>query len=224
VRGKFPCATHLIITGNSKELLEDKVKPAIESFLHDRGLSLSEEKTHITRIDQGFNFLCQNVRKYKAKLLIKPECDSVKSFLAKVRNTIHKYRGVAAEVLIGKLNPIIRGWINYHRHIVAKKTFNHVGRYIYNSLWKWMKRKHQGKNKDWLARKYWLCGPTPWTFTAKVRRKNGVIRVYELLRPDRVKIIRHTSIKGAATPYDPEYQQYFRNRWHVLQKQKLCYC
>lgn len=217
-------ADDFVITGDSKELLEEKVKPAVESFLLERGLSLSEEKTSITRIENGFDFLGQNIRKYKGKYLTKPSRDSVKSFLMKIRNTIRKHRGAAASVLIGNLNPVLRGWVNYHRHIVAKKTFNIVSKYIYNSLWNWMRRKHQKKSKQWLVQKYWLGGKTPWTFTEKFSNKKGGYRLYELFHPGRVKIIRHIKIRGAANPYDPEYQEYFRKRWVVLQKQKLCYC
>jgi len=217
-------ADDFIITAESRKLLEDQVKPAVESFLHERGLSLSEEKTWITRIEHGFDFLGQNIRKYKGKFLTKPSHDSVKSFLVKIRNTIRKHRGASASALIGNLNPILRGWVNYHRHIVAKETFNIVSNYIYHRLWKWMRREHPGKSKDWLVRKYWLCGKTPWTFSAKSKEKKGSCRIYELFNPGRVKIIRHIKIRGVANPYDPEHQLYFRNRSFVLQKQKLCYC
>jgi RNA-directed DNA polymerase len=217
-------ADDFIITAESRKLLEEQVKPAVESFLRERGLSLSEEKTRITRIEYGFDFLAQNIRKYKGKFLTTPSRDSVKSFLMKIRNTIRKHRGVAASVLIGNLNPVLRGWVNYHRHIVAKETFNIVSSYIYHRLWKWMRREHPGKSKDWLVQKYWMGGKTPWTFSVKTRKKQGGCRIYELFNPCRVKIIRHTKIRGAANPYDPEYQQYFRDRRFVLQKQKLCYC
>ncbi|MCP4341379.1 MAG: group II intron reverse transcriptase/maturase [Desulfobulbaceae bacterium] len=215
-------ADDFIVTGHSRELLEENVKPAIEAFLQERGLSLSIEKTKIVRIDHGFDFLSQNVRKYKGKLLIKPARDSVTSVLGNIRDTIRKYRGAAAEVLIGALNPIIRGWVNYHRHIVSKRVFSEVSNYIYHSLWKWMRRKHQKKNKHWLARKYWLCGPKPWVFSARVKKKDGTTRIYELLRPDRIIIVRHTKIKGEANPFNPEHEPYFRKRRQVLVRQRMC--
>src|SRR6266849_8613620 len=82
---RFPSATHLIITGRSKELLENEVKPLVANFLRVRGLELSQEKTRITHIEQGFDFLGHNVRKYNGKLLIKPSGKSVRAFLDKVR-------------------------------------------------------------------------------------------------------------------------------------------
>lgn len=215
-------ADDFIITANSKKLLKDKIKPAVEIFLKKRGLTLSEEKTQITRIDTGFNFLGQNIRKYDGKLLIKPANNSVKSVLISIKDTIRKHRGMAAQVLIGALNPIIRGWVNHHRHIVAKRTFYLIDTYIYKSLWNWMKRKHQNKSKHWLARKYWMGGSKPWVFSAQVVNKHGQTRTYELLHPGRVIIKRHRKIKSSAIPFDPEYKKYFWNRRQVIAGQRMC--
>jgi RNA-directed DNA polymerase len=214
-------ADDFIVTGDSKQLLEDKVKPAIESFLKTRGLQLSEEKTHLTHIESGFSFLSQNVRKYKGKLLITPTKDSIRSVLENINNIIRKYRGVAAEVLIGALNPVLRGWVNYHRHVVAKDTFSVVSNHLYRQLWKWMRRRHGKKNKHWLARKYWLVGKRPWVFSTRAIR-HGAEHVYELFHPHRVAIVRHTKIRANANPYDPAWEPYFQDRKRVLARQKLC--
>ena len=96
---RFPRATRLIITGTSKELLEREVKPCVEAFLAERGLELSQEKTEITHISEGFDFLGQNVRKYDGKLLIKPSPKNVKAFLDKVRETIRVNRSAKQETL-----------------------------------------------------------------------------------------------------------------------------
>src|SRR5580704_14806121 len=103
-------ADDFIITGNSKEFLENIVKPAIKIFLAARGLILSDEKTHITHIDEGFDFLGFNIRKYKGKLLIKPSKLKVKVFLTNLREIIKSKKGVATVNMIGILNPKIRGW------------------------------------------------------------------------------------------------------------------
>ena len=81
-------ADDFIITGKTKEVLENKVKPAVEKFLQERGLSLSQEKTKITHIDDGFDFLGANVRKYRGKLIIKPSKNSVKALLNDIKATI----------------------------------------------------------------------------------------------------------------------------------------
>src|SRR2546427_997086 len=123
-------ADDFIVTASSKELLEQEVKPLIETFMKERGLELSAEKTCITHIEDGFDFLGQNVRKYKTgkrhKLLITPSKRNVKAFLEKIRGVVKTSKALPAGKLIAKLNPIIRGWTNYHRHVVSKATFSSV--------------------------------------------------------------------------------------------------
>ena len=125
LRGRYPKASALsrkakvnlvryaddfIITGSSKKLLEEEVKPLVESFLKERGLELSAEKTHITRIEDGFDFLGQNVRDYGGTIVVKPSRKNVATFLEKVRGIIKASKHVTAGHLIVNLNPVIRGW------------------------------------------------------------------------------------------------------------------
>jgi len=128
-------ADDFIVTGNSRALLEQEVKPIIIRFLKERGLTLSEEKTKVTHIEEGFDFLGQNVRKYKGKLLIKPSKKNVNNFLVKVRKVLKEHKTAKQENVIKMLNPIIRGWANYHRHVVAKETFSSVDHQIWLKLW-----------------------------------------------------------------------------------------
>ena len=116
-------ADDFVVTARTKETLEQIVKPAVVAFLAERGLELSEQKTTITHIEAGFNFLGQNVRKYKNKLVIKPAKDGLKALVQKTRECIKGMLGQKAETLIAKLNPIIRGWANYHRYVCSRKTF-----------------------------------------------------------------------------------------------------
>lgn len=139
-------ADDFIITGATKELLENEVKPLVEQFLRDRGLQLSPEKTCITHIDQGFDFLAQNLRKYGGKLLIRPSKKNTHTFLEKVRQIIRHDVGFSQTRLIRRLNPVIRGWANYHRHIVATKTFSRVEWVMWHCLLRWAKRRHSGKS------------------------------------------------------------------------------
>ena len=132
--GKYPAvnciryADDFVITGKTKELLEGEIKPLVEQFLRKRGLELSPTKTVVTQVTQGFDFLGQNVRRYpNGKLLIKPSKNNVKRFLAGIRETIKAALGKSAADLINQLNPKIRGWANYHRHVVSKGTFDRVG-------------------------------------------------------------------------------------------------
>jgi RNA-directed DNA polymerase len=157
-----PCLTPLshsftldfVITSKSKELLEGEVQPLVEQFLQERGLELSPTKTVITHVEHGFDFLGQNVRTYpNGKLLIKPAKKNVKTFLDGIRRTIKAAQGVPAADLIDQLNPKIRGWANYHRHVVSKRTFGRVDHSIFSSLWKWARRGHPNKSPRWFKPK-----------------------------------------------------------------------
>lgn len=124
-RGEYLCvnvvryADDFIITGRTRELLEREIKPLVEQFLRARGLELSPDKTVITHIKDGFDFLGQNVRKYRnRKLLIKPSRKSIRVFVEGVRGIIRDSQSLTAAQLIVRLNPRIQGWANYHRHVV----------------------------------------------------------------------------------------------------------
>ncbi len=208
-------ADDFIITAHSKELLENVVKTSVISFLEERGLSLSEEKIKVTRIDHGFNFLGQNVRKYNGKLLIKPSRDNVKSFLQNIRETIHKHRGSKTVALIHDLNPKVRGWANYHRHVVSSRIFNYVDDQIRIDLWRWMRRRHRNKNTGWLYQKYLSKGSRPGRFSTVVKNKEKkTSKTYELIRASSIPIMRHIKIRGDANPFDPNHTGYFGKRWH----------
>jgi len=139
LRGQFPWATLLIVTSDSPEVLITKVRPAIETFLQERGLLLSEEKTRITHIDDGFDFLGFNVRKYNGKLLIKPAKKSVKSLLDKIRQIVCSNLSSKTEHLIYQLNPVLRGWANYFRHQVSKDAFSYIAHQLFWILGRWMR-------------------------------------------------------------------------------------
>ena len=116
-------ADDFIITGENKETLE-KVKSIVSEFMKERGLQLSDEKTIITHITEGFDFLGWNFRKYKDnKLIIKPAKKSVKKVIDKIRKRIKENSNQKQETLIKKLNPVIIGWSNYHQVVCAKETF-----------------------------------------------------------------------------------------------------
>ena len=108
-------ADDFIVTGESPELLENGVKPIITAFLKERGLELSEEKTLITHINDGFDFLGVNIRMYKNKLLTKPSDKNFKAIIDKIRKIIKTNPSMKQAYLINKLNPIIRGWVNYQK-------------------------------------------------------------------------------------------------------------
>jgi len=202
-------ADDFVITGSSKELLGEDIEPGVVDFLVERGLNLSPEKTKLTDIEEGFDFLGQNVRKYKGKLLIKPSKASIKEFLAKVRAIIRENQHTSAGRLIVQLNPVIRGWANYHRHVVSKKVFEKVDHEIFQALWRWARRRHRKKSGRWIRAKYFGRN---WVFFGMVRGKEGTYRRVTLFRASKVPIERHVKVRATANPYDPKWESYFEKR------------
>jgi len=205
-------ADDFIITGESQELLKEKVLPIIREFLAERGLQLSEEKTVITHINDGFDFLGKNIRKYNGKLLIKPAKSSVKSLLDKVRGIIKGNKTVKQELLIHKLNPVIRGWVNNQRFVVSSEIFGRVDYEIYKCLWQWARRRHKRKGHKWVAKKYFHhIDNRQWTFAAKTKSSKGDGFV-KLEYATNTKILRFQKIVAEANPFDERWTTYFEER------------
>lgn len=139
-------ADDFIVTGESKELLEEGVLPIIREFLRERGLELAEDKTVITHVNDGFDFLGCNVKWYKDKLLIKPSDKNYKAVITKIRGIIKVNPTLKQSLLIRTLNPIIRGWVNFQKHNVSAKVFERLDYDIWKSLWRWCKRRHPKKS------------------------------------------------------------------------------
>jgi len=206
-------ADDFVVTGRTREVLEERVMPLIEQFLQERGLELSREKTKITAIEDGFDFLGQNVRKYDGKLLIQPSKKSVKAFLMEVREIVREHKAAPAGILIVRLNPVIQGWANYHRHVCSKRTFCHVDHAIFKAIWRWARRRHPKKGARWVKKKYFkTIGKRSWIFAGEVYNRRGEKRQVTLRLAGRTPIRYHTKIKGQANPYDPEWESYFEHR------------
>ena len=87
-------------------------------------MRLSPAKTRVTHIDEGFDFLGWNFRKYSGTLLIKPSKKNVQAFYDKVKGIVKANAMVKQAELIQLLNPVLRGWAQYHHPVVAKETFS----------------------------------------------------------------------------------------------------
>ena len=223
VNGKTHCnkmnfvryADDFIITGESPEFLREKVLPIVREFLTERGLQLSEKKTVITHIGEGFDFLGKNIRKYNGKLLIRPCKSAVKSFLGKVRDIIKSSKSIKQEILIRRLNPVIRGWVNNQRYVVSSKVFSTVDYEIYKCLWQWAKRRHKKKSRKWIARKYWHdIDSRQWTFSVPYENQGteGKPLYCKLEYATDTKIIRFKKIVAEANPFDEYWTDYFEER------------
>ena len=191
-------ADDFIVTAASKELALE-AKELIKDFLKTRGLELSEEKTLITNVNDGFDMLGWTFRKFNDKLIVKPSKKSMQAIKAKLSETILK-RGKAwtQDVLIMKLNQQIRGWTNYHQHVVASEAFAHLDYVLYELLWRWAKRRHPHKGQWWISTKYWhRKGNRNWVFCTEEK---------ELIRVDHISVVRHIKVREKANPFlDTEY-------------------
>jgi RNA-directed DNA polymerase len=194
-------ADDFIITGATKEILEHEVMPVLKAFLAERGLRLSEKKTRITDITDGFHFLGFHLRKYHGKLLIRPSGASVKKVLKHIRHLIKKHKTMETGKLIDLLNPVIRGWAYAYRHVVSSQIFHALDSQIWTCLWNWTRRRHRHKRAAWLKAKYFRHGNgTNWCFS------DGKDKY--LYRMSSLTIRRHLKIKGECNPYDPAWEPY----------------
>jgi len=195
-------ADDFVITAKTKEIAEE-LKDMVSQFLATRGLALSEEKTLITHIDKGFDFLGWTFRKFKGKLIVKPSKNSIKTLIRKFATIILKQGKAASQSeLIRRLNQIIRGWSNYHRHVVASQAFSHINNTLYLLLKQWAKHRHPNKNTWWRLNKYW-------------HEKNGkqwlfMSGEYNLINLRRINIIRHPKLQISKNPF--LHEAYFIKR------------
>jgi RNA-directed DNA polymerase len=215
-------ADDFIITGRTNELLETGVRPLVEEFLKERGLTLSEEKTRITHIEEGFDFLGWNTRKHGGKLLIKPSKKNLQAFLKDIRDTVKANQQTRQERLIWLLNPKIQGWANYHKGTVAKEAFAKVDHEIWETLWQWAKRRHPNKGRFWIKDRYFKAeGNRKWVFTADRTTPDGKLARSTVVKASDTKIRRHVKIRGEANPFDPKQEAYFEDRLGWKMKDSL---
>lgn len=199
-------ADDFIITGATRHILETKVKPLVIEFLKSRGLELSEHKTKITHINDGFDFLGFNVRKYRGTLLIKPAKVKIAKFLQNVKHIIKVNYSAPTSQLIQTLNPVLRGWGYYYRFAVSKRVFSYVDHRIWDMLRHWVKRRHPNKGLRWIKRKYFQReGTRNWVF----REKDGRRSLFLL---SGIPIRRYIKIRAEANPYDVVWKEYFERR------------
>ncbi|MGN8767815.1 group II intron reverse transcriptase/maturase [Blautia massiliensis (ex Liu et al. 2021)] len=202
-------ADDFIVTGESRELLEAGVLPIIREFLSERGLELSEEKTVITHIEDGFDFLGCNIRWYKGKLLTKPSKKNYKAIVNKIRGIIKQNPSMKQEDLIRKLNPVIRGWVNFQKYNVSSQAFDRFDFDVWRCLWRWCKRRHPKKSHKWIAKKYFRrVGTRNWTFSVNMADSFELHLIYAT----DTKIVRWLKTKSEATPFDERFTEYFEDR------------
>ena len=112
-----------------------------------------------------------------------------------------------------QLNPILRGWANYHRHGVSKATFGRVAYWISDIIWRWAVRRHPRKSKTWIKQKYFhTVGDRNRVFFGQIEGRDNQSHQIDLFDVAGVPIKRHIKIRNTANPYDPQWRDYFEQR------------
>lgn len=227
-------ADDFVVTANCPEILEE-IKNDIEKFLEVRGLQLSDAKTIITNINDGFDFLGWNFKKWNGKLIIKPSQKSIQKVKTSMSNKVKELHTAPQKVVISDLNRIITGWANYHQSVCAKEIFSDLDNDLWHMLWKWATRRHGNKNKHWIKAKYWhKIDGRDWTYAIQDKENEQYIKLKKFSNK---RIVRHTSLALEKNPFlDPEYFEDrrikltakklsggFRMVW-LRQQGKCCFC
>ena len=212
-------ADDFIVTGVDRGVLEGKVKPAIENFLAPRGLTLSKAKTKIVRISEGFDFLGHNIRKYKGALRVKPSKGKTKAFAARLRCLVkEKLPNVPPADLIPVINRKVRGWTNFYRGCCSSKIFKKVDYWLFDAIWRKLRRIHPNKSKKWIKRKYYSSrGSFNWILFG-VKKKGTLRKVFFLFPATSCRFRQHTKLRANTNPFLPEYGEYLQKR---MAKQSL---
>jgi RNA-directed DNA polymerase len=204
----------------------EQVQKILVKWLKERGLTLSEEKTRIVHLTEGFDFLGFNIRHYPApktsrtgwKLLIKPSKESIQAVQKKVKDLWIKGKGTNVQGILAKLNPVIRGWANYFRAVVASEIFHKLDSWMFYRADRYTKWMHPNKPKHWRQQKYWgrlnLDRLDTWVFGDKT--SGGY-----LLKFGWFPIERHILVKGTASPDDPSLKEYWMKRQEAKAKDPL---
>ncbi|MGH8940910.1 MAG: group II intron reverse transcriptase/maturase, partial [Actinomycetes bacterium] len=186
-----------------------QVKARLAAWLAPRGLTFNEDKTRIVDLDEGFDFLAFNVRRYNGKLLIKPSAAALRRIRERLRIELRALRGANAAAVLHRLNPIIRGWAAYYRGVVSSRAFQALDAYLWKLTYKWATYSHPNKPKRWVTARYFgrfnRARRDQWVFGS---RDSGAY----LLKFAWTKIVRHQMVAGAASPDDPALADYWAKR------------
>lgn len=196
----------VVISKRQENIL--RAQDELEIWLGQRGLEMSQEKTAIRHITEGFDFLGFNVRQYERalstqrghKLLIRPSKKNVEEFKDKAREIFRRRLHHKPEVMIMELNALIRGWANYYRHCSSRSTFNKLDDFLYHRSWRYVNRRHPRKGKQWKKHKYFGSG---WTLCWKERK---------LLRMSGFTFVNIPRLRIKASPDNPEEEEYWEKR------------
>jgi RNA-directed DNA polymerase len=206
-------ADDLVVCCHTRQQAE-QVKTKLAAWLAPRGLTFNEDKTRIVHLTEGFDFLAFNLRRYRnGKLLIMPSKTAVREFRKRLAREFHTLRGANIAVVLTKITPITRGWVAYYRTVVSSKVFEALSNYLWKLTYKWACWTHSNKPKRWIVQRYYgkfnKVRGDRWVFGDRV---SGAY----LPKPSWTEIVRHTLVKGGASPDDPALTRYWAERRHKV--------
>ena len=211
-------ADDFIITGATQNILLNEIKPDVERFLAKRGLTLSAEKTKLTHINEGFDFLGFTIRKFKHKLIIKPAKQKTPKLLSRIRSLLAQCHGIPFYAMLSKLNSVLRGWAYAHRKVVVKEMLSFIDNNVFKQVANWLRKAHRNKNWSWINKTYHKQNKGRFSWGSTYVRKEGEVKWVELFRMVDVPVRYHTKIRSEANPYDQQYYDYFKQRAEVNRK------
>jgi RNA-directed DNA polymerase len=193
----------------------EQIKARLAEWLQPRGLALNEDKTRIVHLSDGFDFLGFNIRRYKAKLLIKPSTAAIRRLRKRLATEMRRLRGSNAGAVLARLNPIIRGWAAYYRAAVSSRIFSRLDSYMWRLTYKWAKHSHPNKSKTWAVSRYFgkfnKFRNDRWVFGDR-SLVNGRGDIAHLIKFSWTSIVRHQTVNGTASPDDPALTTYWAAR------------
>jgi RNA-directed DNA polymerase len=212
--GVVKYADDFVIVCPSKEVAEGMYEK-LQPYLDKRGLELEEDKTKVIHINEGFDFLGFNFRRYPTRdgmrLFIKPSQESVKKAKARIREIFEFYKGREVGQLIEKLNPVLRGVANYWSPTVAKKIYRDLDSYVLERTLIYLRHRHHRKSIKWIRAKYFKPDYTgiskdSWLLTDPENHTNQIIRM------SWTKIERHVKVKYKNSPFNSTLKEYYAKR------------
>jgi RNA-directed DNA polymerase len=203
-------ADDIVAIAPSREVLEQHVRPRLETFLAHRGLHLSEGKTRIGQSTDGFNFLGFEMRRFQRALLTQPQKEKIIGHYRAIKTFLDQHKQSPAVQVIRDLNPKIRGWSNYYRHCAAKRAFRKLDHLVWHALWRWAKRRHPNKSAQWVRPRYFRT----------VGNRHGVFaeKQAHILWHQDTPITRCPKVTGKSSPMNPDLKAYWEQREQWRQK------
>lgn len=212
-------ADDIVILARSREDLESLL-PVFDLWLMERGLKRNLEKSCITNVNKGFEFLGFEFRRFRGKCLTLPSQKRIREQLAEARQWLKKHPSVKAEVLIRWLNPKLIGWAQYYKVGTAKKALSKMSHEIWKAVWNWSFRRHPKKGKPWVKNRYFRkIKGRDWCFATTIQDRRGQPKALTLHEVSLTPIRRHIQVRGTASPDDPNQTAYWRQRqvWRARQ-------